>query len=145
VAYERFTEARAAQQPEAELLKHLNDAVGYYQQALDLLPPNAVDDLAVTHNQLGNIYYDAGDLDRALPHYRESIRHEEALAATLRGGYDALQPSRRAHAGRSSAGCAGVCGMPPGGLLRRTRRMTTDIQDTRGWDWEDRASDERMA
>jgi len=77
VARERFKEARAAQRPEAELLRHLNDAAGYYHQALDLLPPNAVDDLAVTHNRLGNIYNDAGDLDRALLHYREAIRYAE--------------------------------------------------------------------
>jgi tetratricopeptide (TPR) repeat protein len=31
----------------------------------------------VTHNQLGAIYYDAGDLDRALSHYRDSIRYNE--------------------------------------------------------------------
>jgi len=78
VARERFKEARAAKRPEEELLRHLNDAVGFYYQALDLLPPNAVDDLAVTHNQLGNTYHDAGDLDRALPHYREAIRYLEA-------------------------------------------------------------------
>jgi tetratricopeptide (TPR) repeat protein len=42
-----------------------------------LLPPNAVDDLAVTHNMLGSIYGDAGDLDRAVSHYRESIRYKE--------------------------------------------------------------------
>jgi tetratricopeptide (TPR) repeat protein len=40
-----------------------------------------VDDLAVAHNALGNIYGDAGDLDRALPHYREAIRHQEAAGA----------------------------------------------------------------
>ena len=51
----------------------------FYHQALDLLPPNAVDDLAVTHNALGVIYDGAvGDLDRALPHYREAIRYFEA-------------------------------------------------------------------
>jgi len=77
VARERFKEASAAQQPEAELLHHLNAALGFYLQVLDLLPPNAVDDLAVTHNQLGNTYADAGDLDRALPHYREAIRYDE--------------------------------------------------------------------
>jgi len=77
VARERFLEARAANRPEEELLRHLNAAVGFYQQALKLLPPNAVDDLAVAHNQLGNIHDDTGDLDRALPHYRESIRYEE--------------------------------------------------------------------
>ena len=77
VAYERSIEARAANKPKEELLKHLNAALQFYQQALALLPPNAVDDLAVTHNQLGNIYDDAGDLDRALLHYREAIRYFE--------------------------------------------------------------------
>jgi tetratricopeptide (TPR) repeat protein len=46
-------------------------------QALELFPPNAVDRLAVTHNQLGIIYKNAGDLERALPHYREAIRYDE--------------------------------------------------------------------
>jgi len=78
VAYERFNEARAAKQPEAELHHHLNEAVGFYHQALDLQPENAVNNLAVTHNQLGNIYDDAGDLDRALPHYRDAIRYAES-------------------------------------------------------------------
>jgi tetratricopeptide (TPR) repeat protein len=77
VARERFKEAQAAGRSEEELLRHLNDAVQFYHQALDLLPPNAVDDLAVVHNQLGLTYYDAGDLNRALTHYRESIRYEE--------------------------------------------------------------------
>jgi len=78
VAYERFKEARAANEPDEELLRHLNAAVGFYHQALELLPPNAVDELAVWHSQLGVIYTEAGDLDRALPHYREAIRYLEA-------------------------------------------------------------------
>jgi tetratricopeptide (TPR) repeat protein len=77
VAYKRFQDAQEAKRPEAELLRHLNDAAGFYGQALDLTLPDAVDDLAVTHNQLGNIYGDAGDLDRAVQHFRESIRYEE--------------------------------------------------------------------
>jgi tetratricopeptide (TPR) repeat protein len=77
VAQERFREARKVARSEEELLRHLNAAVQYYHQALDLTPPNAVDALAVTHNALGAIYGDAGNLDRALPHYRESIRYEE--------------------------------------------------------------------
>ena len=69
-----WTRARPTSQP-TNCSRHLNAALGFYHQALDLLPPNAVDDLAVTHNQLGIIYDDAGDLDRALPHYREAIRY----------------------------------------------------------------------
>jgi tetratricopeptide (TPR) repeat protein len=78
VAYERFLDAREAGRPEAELLHHLNAAADSCYQALELLPPDAVNDLAVTHNQLGNIYLGAGGLDRAVHHYRESIRYMES-------------------------------------------------------------------
>jgi tetratricopeptide (TPR) repeat protein len=77
VAWERFKEARAANEPEEELLRHLNTAAQFYHQALDLLPANAVDDLAVTHNQLGGVYFAAGDVERALHQAREAIRYEE--------------------------------------------------------------------
>lgn len=77
VAYERFDDAKKEGKTKEELLKHLNAAVDYYQQALALLPPDAVDDLAVTYNQLGNIYDDAGDLERALEHYNKSVQYKE--------------------------------------------------------------------
>jgi len=77
VAFERFQEARSAGRPAEELVGHLNTAVGFYHQALDLLPDNAVNHLTVAHNQLGAIYGNAGDIDRALPHYREAIRYHE--------------------------------------------------------------------
>ena len=78
VAFARFQEARSAGRPEGELLGYLNTALGFYHQALDLLPDNAVNELAVTYDQLGAIYRNAGDIDRAVPHYRESIRLNEA-------------------------------------------------------------------
>ena len=45
--------------------------------------------LAVTQNQMGNIYGDVGDLQRAVTHFVESIRYKEAAgnhfgAATTR-------------------------------------------------------------
>ncbi|HEY3227670.1 MAG TPA: CHAT domain-containing protein, partial [Roseiflexaceae bacterium] len=78
VAYERFNEARAANQPEEDVLRHLNAAVQFYEQALKFDPPDHVEDLAVDHSMLGVIYRNAGDLDRALSHYREAIRYNEA-------------------------------------------------------------------
>jgi tetratricopeptide (TPR) repeat protein len=78
VAYERFRDARNAGKPASELAKHLQSAVDLYDQALKLTPVNAIADLAVYHHQLGNIYDDAGDLDQALAHYRQSIGYEEA-------------------------------------------------------------------
>ena len=77
VALERFDEARQARKPEEEMRRHLGDALRFYGQALERLPSNAVDDLAVTHHQVGNIYLWAGDLEAALRHYRESIRYGE--------------------------------------------------------------------
>jgi tetratricopeptide (TPR) repeat protein len=78
VALERFAEGRRAKQSEAVLLRHLNDALGFYHQALAMTPPDATGQLAVIHNQLGVIYGDTGELDRALDHYRESIRYKES-------------------------------------------------------------------
>ncbi|MBK8930888.1 MAG: tetratricopeptide repeat protein [Chloroflexi bacterium] len=107
VAYERFQEARAAGAAEAEPLKHLNAALTYYQQALALLPANAVNDLAVTHNQLGLIYDDAGQTPRALEHYQQAIHYVEAAGQFVPGGTNALQ--RGAHA------------VPAGAAARRPR------------------------
>ncbi len=90
VAYERFRDARTAEQPDqTELLRLLNVALNFYLQALELTPANAVDTRAAIHNQLGNIYDDAGDLTRALHHSREGVRYYEAAgngygAATTR-------------------------------------------------------------
>lgn len=78
VARERFKEARGAERSERELLEHLNAALGLYLEALDLMPKDAITDLAIAHNQLGNIYSAAGDLDRALEHYRKDINYSEA-------------------------------------------------------------------
>lgn len=86
VAYEQFNDARQAQKPNDELNKHLNAALGYYQQALMLLPPDAVDDLAVAHNQMGLIYVDAGNQERALQHYNEAVRYFEAAGDFYKAG-----------------------------------------------------------
>jgi tetratricopeptide (TPR) repeat protein len=77
VAYERFLRATRAQKPEAELVRHLNDALHWYLEALKMTPPDAVGYQAVTHAQLGILYGVARDLDRALHHYSQALRLEE--------------------------------------------------------------------
>ena len=78
VAWERFLEARATDQPEAVLLGHLNAALHGYQQALDLCPADDAEDLSITYHQIGNVYSATGDTRRALHHYQQSLRFEEA-------------------------------------------------------------------
>jgi tetratricopeptide (TPR) repeat protein len=90
VHLERFKEAPATSRPEAELLAHLNAAADAYQQALELLPADAIGELAVIHNALGVIYDNGGQLEVALRHWQESIRYKEAAedrygAAVARG------------------------------------------------------------
>ena len=77
VAYERFLDAQRAGEPAAQLVRHLNDAATAYQQALDLLPPDGIGDLATIHHQLGVIYHSAGDTDAALGHYQQAIQYRE--------------------------------------------------------------------
>jgi tetratricopeptide (TPR) repeat protein len=79
VAHSRFIEAQNEQQPEAEIVRHLNDAARFYYQALDLTPENAIDVLAGIQCSLGVIHRSSGDLNRALPHYRNAIRNFEAV------------------------------------------------------------------
>ncbi|MBC8449047.1 MAG: CHAT domain-containing protein [Chloroflexi bacterium] len=78
VAYERFQEYRQANATLKRLHELLNHAAGFYQQVLTLLPSDAVNDLAIAHHQLGNIYGSAGDLEQSVHHFREAIRYCEA-------------------------------------------------------------------
>ncbi len=79
VAYARFQEARQAGQPLDLLTEHLNAALHACQHALAMLPPDAVDARAITHNMLGVIYKNAGQTEQAIAHYRESIRYKEQV------------------------------------------------------------------
>ncbi len=86
VAHERFRQARARKRPAEELLTHLNDAAHGYHRALELLPADAVEDLGTAHAQLGGIYGDAGDMERAMRHSLESIRLRELASDTHGAG-----------------------------------------------------------
>ncbi|HEV3294709.1 MAG TPA: tetratricopeptide repeat protein, partial [Streptosporangiaceae bacterium] len=78
VALYRFDDARTAGQPEEVLLEHLNAALRHYQQTVDLFDVGDHANQAVAELQLGVIYQRAGDTGRALRHYQQAIRHDEA-------------------------------------------------------------------
>ncbi|MEG3838652.1 CHAT domain-containing protein [Microcoleus sp. herbarium14] len=77
VAYERFFTALESGKLE-EIDSQIKAAVNFYQKALALLPPNAMEALATTHNQLGRIYYWIGQPKYAEQHYVNAIRYLEA-------------------------------------------------------------------
>ncbi|MCP4607862.1 MAG: tetratricopeptide repeat protein [Planctomycetes bacterium] len=77
VSYYRFNKTLKAGGSEKDLLRHLNMAIKFYHQDLKLLPTYAIKDLAVVHHMLGMLYGEAGNLDKAMEHYRLSIRYRE--------------------------------------------------------------------
>jgi len=94
------------------------------------LPENAVTDLAGVHNQLGNIYGDASDLDCALPHFREAIRYREAQDNL----YEAARARRNVAAHLARVGRFGDALAYANAALRNYQtfgeRAATDIQRT---------------
>lgn len=79
MALERFEEARAANKSKNILLGHLDQAQRRCRKALELLPLNAIADLAVVHGQLGTIYSADGQLKLARDQYDQAIQHFESI------------------------------------------------------------------
>ncbi len=77
VAFARFKEGLRQKLPEAELLEHLNAALQSYHDVLNLMPADAVNDLAVVHSQMGLIYGAAGRFDQGVDHFRRAIVYNE--------------------------------------------------------------------
>jgi tetratricopeptide (TPR) repeat protein len=86
VAHERFLDARRAGRPLEECVGYLSSAEKHSKQALEMFPAGAVQDLATAHGQLGVIYGAAGQIDAALNHYGESIRHWEGIPHRFASG-----------------------------------------------------------
>ena len=83
------------------MLSHLNEAVEAYYRALDLIPNDAADDLAVVHGAIGNVYSRISQADEALAHYLKSIQYDERQDNRYRAGGIRLSAARTlANAGR---------------------------------------------
>ena len=77
VHHERFLEAHERKEPEETLLRHAQAAEEHYLQALRLCPKDALTDLAPLRNELGNLYSDVGQLDKAREHYEQAAQYLE--------------------------------------------------------------------
>ncbi len=72
VHYERFKEARRLNEPAETLLKHAQAAEKHYRQGLNLCPASAIADLGPMHNQLGGLYAEFGQMERAREHFEKA-------------------------------------------------------------------------
>jgi tetratricopeptide (TPR) repeat protein len=77
VTWARFEEGRPNGEPDVQLVRYIMTALHWYHESLRLTPPDAIRDRAIIHNQWGNINR-FQDTNRAMYHYRESIRLKEA-------------------------------------------------------------------
>ncbi len=74
VHHERFNESRQRGEPAETVLKHAQAAEQHYHQALALCPLTALTDLGTIHNQLGNLYDEVGQTERAREHYEKAAQ-----------------------------------------------------------------------
>jgi tetratricopeptide (TPR) repeat protein len=86
VHYERFREARKRKEPVETLLRHAQAAEASYIEGLRLCPKDALTSLAPLHNELGNLYQEVGQLDRARAHYEQSAQYHEKTGNHFRAG-----------------------------------------------------------
>ncbi|GAA3383123.1 hypothetical protein [Cryptosporangium minutisporangium] len=77
IALERFFADVQSAAGQRRAQEHLATARALCQQALDLCPADATDDLATGHNQLGVIEASAGNADAALHHWQTTITYRE--------------------------------------------------------------------
>lgn len=83
VAWLQFAKARRAGGTEHDLRRHLMRARRYYQRAIEFDRADAFAVLARHHQALGHVSLALGDVDFALPHYRESIRYDDLCGNRL--------------------------------------------------------------
>jgi tetratricopeptide (TPR) repeat protein len=86
VHHERFDESRRRGEPAETGLKHAQAAEAHYLQALALCPPTALADVGPFHNQLGNLYYEVGQTERAREHYEKAALHAEQIGDRYHAG-----------------------------------------------------------
>jgi tetratricopeptide (TPR) repeat protein len=84
VSLELMREALGSKAPESSSLRHLNEAIEYYEASLDLKPSDAIMDLALTHNQLGVAYlHSKTEQLKSLEHFRMAISYFDAAKEWL--------------------------------------------------------------
>jgi tetratricopeptide (TPR) repeat protein len=74
VHHERFNESRQRGEPAETVRKHAQAAEEHYHQALALCPSTALTDLGPIHNQLGSLYHEVGQTERAREYYEKDVQ-----------------------------------------------------------------------
>jgi tetratricopeptide (TPR) repeat protein len=74
VHHERFRESRQRHEPTETMLKHAQAAERHYLEALALCPPTAITEFGPTHNQLGSLYAEVGQTERAREHFEKAAQ-----------------------------------------------------------------------
>jgi tetratricopeptide (TPR) repeat protein len=87
-----------------EQIKLMEESRDFFLLALDLLPPDAIKDTAVTHINLANALTELKLFDSAFSHYQQGIEECEAGDYTLEAGWGRLNAADMlARAGNTNA------------------------------------------
>ncbi len=77
VHHQRLREADTREEPGETLLRHAQAAERHYLDGLRLCPKDSLTDLAPMHNQLGVLYAQLGQFDKAREHHELGAQYEE--------------------------------------------------------------------
>jgi tetratricopeptide (TPR) repeat protein len=86
VGTERLEDAVEKNASPEQLIAHKKTALNYYHHAISILPDEAFDGLASAHAQIGNTYALLDEIDHALAHYQQAIRHRETTGDFYNAG-----------------------------------------------------------
>jgi len=86
VHHERFAESRRRGEPAEIVLAHARAAEAAYLQALALCPGDAIAHLGSMHNELGNLYREAGQTEPARERFERAVQIFELTGDRYRAG-----------------------------------------------------------
>ena len=79
VHFERFEEARERGESPETIVAHFLKAEQCYQEALELCPKDALNELAAIHGDLGGLYLSVSQYGAARKHFEEGLKVAEAV------------------------------------------------------------------
>jgi tetratricopeptide (TPR) repeat protein len=86
VHHDRFLKSRQRGEPVEAQFKHAQAAERQFLEALALCPPTAITDLGSIHSELGILYDNVGQTERAREHYEKDMQICEQTGDRYRAG-----------------------------------------------------------
>jgi tetratricopeptide (TPR) repeat protein len=138
LGYVALEEAKETEKSSIKWQNKISEALKYYMMALEIFPPDSITELAITHNQIGMIYFEKGETDRSILHYNHSLQYREMKGNACEAGNSrfnialSLSQCRRftdaLDYARSALGNYESYGVRPKDRIEETKNLIQDLE-----------------